>query len=104
MTFEAKPSNATSVSSVGTTRFPLMTSSRIAKAQVARAYSSLVRNPKLMITSRFSKANQQRLFAVLLALFVFSLRPSAAPAQQPDDVVRTDVALVQLNIGVVDAR
>ena len=37
-------------------------------------------------------------------LFVLSLLPSAASGQGPDDVVRTDVSLVQLNIGVVDPR
>ena len=57
-----------------------------------------------MNTSRFSRAKQQSSFTLLAALFVFSLPPSAARGQTPDDVVRTDVALVQLNIGVVDAR
>lgn len=37
-------------------------------------------------------------------LFVLSLLTSAASGQGPDDVVRTDVSLVQLNIGVVDPR
>lgn len=57
-----------------------------------------------MTTSPFSNLKQLFALAVLLALFVFSVLPAAARAQQPDDVVRTDVSLVQLNIGVVDAR
>jgi Ca-activated chloride channel family protein len=57
-----------------------------------------------MNTSRFFRANQHCSFAFLVALCVFSLLPSAALAQGPDDVVRTDISLVQLNIGVVDAR
>jgi VWFA-related protein len=45
----------------------------------------------------------------LLASFLFPLLllcglTSLAPAQEPDDVVRTNVALVQLNVGVVDSR
>jgi VWFA-related protein len=57
-----------------------------------------------MITSPFSNSKQLSALAVLVALLVFSILPSAARAQQPDDVVRTDVSLVQLNIGVVDTR
>ena len=45
----------------------------------------------------------------LFASFLFSLlllcgSMPLARAQEPDDVVRTDVALVQLNVGVVDPR
>jgi VWFA-related protein len=57
-----------------------------------------------MNTSRFFRAKQQCSLVILLALFAFSLLPSVARAQTPDDVVRTDISLVQLNIGVVDAR
>jgi hypothetical protein len=41
------PSNASSFCRVGTSRFPLLTTSLIAKAQVTRAYSSLIRNSNL---------------------------------------------------------
>ncbi len=47
---------------------------------------------------------KQYSFAVFFVLLVFSFIPGAARGQQPDDVVTTDVSLVQLNIGVVDAR
>jgi Ca-activated chloride channel homolog len=43
----------------------------------------------------------------VFAGFLFPLLISgvlSARAQEPDDVVRTDVSLVQLNVGVVDAR
>ena len=50
-----------------------------------------------MNTSRFFRAKQRCSFAVLAVLFVLSLLPSVARAQ--DDVVRTDISLVQLNIG-----
>ena len=39
------------------------------------------------------------LFAV--AAFVF---PVAVRAQEPDEVIRTDISLVQLNVGVVDRQ
>ena len=42
------------------------------------------------------------LFAFTLVLVVGAFR--TAPAQDPDEVVRTDVSLVQLNVGVVDGR
>lgn len=42
------------------------------------------------------------LFAFTLVLVVGGFR--TAQAQDPDDVVRTDVSLVQLNVGVVDSR
>jgi len=42
------------------------------------------------------------LFAFTLILVVGGFH--TAPAQDPDDVVRTDVSLVQLNVGVVDNR
>jgi Ca-activated chloride channel family protein len=46
----------------------------------------------------------QTLFPVLILVGLLggALRP--APAQQPDDVVRTETSLVQLNVGVVDPR
>src|SRR5688572_13216353 len=40
---------------------------------------------------------------LLPLLFIFCL-PLSARAQDPDDVVRTDVSLVQLNVGVVDPQ
>jgi len=57
-----------------------------------------------MTTSRFSRSKQQCSFAVLAALFIFNFLPGTASGQGSDDVVRTDVSLVQLNIGVVDSR
>jgi VWFA-related protein len=56
-----------------------------------------------MNTSQFVSLKQCSV-AILAALFMFSLLPRAARAQGPDEVVRTDVSLVQLNIGVVDTR
>ena len=54
-----------------------------------------------MNTSLFSRSKQ--LFAILLGLLAL-IFTSQARAQGPDDVVTTDVSLVQLNVGVVDAR
>ena len=42
----------------------------------------------------------QIVFAALLALFAVA----QATAQEVDDVVRTDISLVQLHIGVVDKQ
>jgi VWFA-related protein len=41
---------------------------------------------------------------VFLALLLISCGALSALAQEPDDVVRTDVSLVQLNVGVVDSQ
>ncbi|HBB88141.1 MAG TPA: hypothetical protein DC047_11035 [Blastocatellia bacterium] len=57
-----------------------------------------------MNTSRFFKSKKQGSSAILLALLLVMSFLSQARAQGPDDVVTTDVSLVQLNIGVVDAR
>ncbi len=57
-----------------------------------------------MTTSRLFRSKQRCSFAILAALFIFNFLPGAASGQGPDDVVRTNVSLVQLNIGVVDAR
>ncbi|MEO7970592.1 MAG: VWA domain-containing protein, partial [bacterium] len=57
-----------------------------------------------MDTSRIFRSNQSYAFAVLLAVTALFVFAGAASAQGPDDVVTTDVSLVQLNIGVVDAR
>lgn len=45
-------------------------------------------------------------FALIAFILIYSalLLPSAARAQEVDDVVRTDISLVQLNIGVVDRQ
>lgn len=52
--------------------------------------------------------NPNRLHRFLFAGFVLPLLllcgPSRAQAQEPDEVVRTETALVQLNVGVVDSR
>ncbi|MDQ1708066.1 MAG: Ca-activated chloride channel [Pyrinomonadaceae bacterium] len=45
----------------------------------------------------------RRYLVALLPLFLLFAVP-ATRAQEPDDVVRTDTSLVQLNIGVVDPR
>jgi VWFA-related protein len=52
---------------------------------------------KTVLASRYFFAS------LLFSPLLFGAAPSARP-QQPDDVVRTDVALVQLNVGVVDPR
>jgi VWFA-related protein len=57
-----------------------------------------------MNTSRILRSRQYYAFAVLLAVTVLFVSERVASAQGPDDVVRTDVSLVQLNIGVVDPR
>src|SRR5687768_8747955 len=44
------------------------------------------------------------IFSVFLLLLVSCVAANLAVAQEPDDVVRVDTALVQLNVGVVDAR
>ena len=56
-----------------------------------------------MNTSLFFRSKQQCSFAVLLGLLAFVFA-GPARAQGPEDVVTTDVSLVQLNVGVVDAR
>ncbi len=45
-----------------------------------------------------------RLTAFLFALLLTGSLSIPSPAQDPEDVVRTDVSLVQLNVGVVDTR
>jgi VWFA-related protein len=57
-----------------------------------------------MNTSRFFRSRIQGSSAILLGLVLITSFVGAARAQGPDDVVTTDVSLVQLNIGVVDAR
>ena len=57
-----------------------------------------------MNTSRFFSSKKQASSAILLGLLLFLSFASQANAQGPDDVVTTDVSLVQLNIGVVDPR
>lgn len=44
------------------------------------------------------------LFNILFALALFACTAAATRAQDPDDVVRTNTSLVQLNVGVVDPR
>jgi VWFA-related protein len=57
-----------------------------------------------MNTSQSFKSNKQASSAILLGLLLLMSFVGAAKAQGPDDVVTTDVSLVQLNIGVVDPR
>ncbi len=57
-----------------------------------------------MNTSRFSRVTPHCSLTVLLGLLPLLFLAGAARAQGPDDVVTTDVSLVQLNVGVVDAR
>lgn len=61
-------------------------------------------NGKLMNTSRFFSSKKQVSSAILLGLLLLLSFAGQANAQGPDDVVTTDVSLVQLNIGVVDPR
>lgn len=56
-----------------------------------------------MNTSLLFRSKQQCSFAILLGLLAFVFA-GPARAQGPEDVVTTDVSLVQLNVGVVDAR
>ena len=55
--------------------------------------------------SRKAAVLRHYLFASFLLLFpvLYGSTPNAS-AQEPDEVVRTDVALVQLNVGVVDPK
>jgi VWFA-related protein len=55
--------------------------------------------------SRTTALMHRNLFASLLfSLLLLCSSTQFASAQEPEDVVRTDVALVQLNVGVVDPR
>src|SRR6266699_1295574 len=44
------------------------------------------------------------LFAIFLAAVILCAAVSVASAQEPEDTVRTDISLVQLNVGVVDRQ
>jgi Ca-activated chloride channel family protein len=59
-----------------------------------------------MIVLRFEKNTSERPRLFFIAAFVFLLIGSAsfAQAQGPDEVIKTDTALVQLNVGVVDRQ
>jgi VWFA-related protein len=46
----------------------------------------------------------RRLCAILSFAFLLTALPTAVRAQQPDEVIKTDTALVQLNVGVVDKQ
>src|SRR5678815_3036536 len=54
----------------------------------------------------YSRMHSIPIRTVLFSLFLLLLlgATSSLRSQEPDDVVRTDVSLVQLNIGVVDSR
>ena len=41
---------------------------------------------------------------VILSLASLLIVPAGVRAQQPDDVIKTDTSLVQLNVGVVDKQ
>ena len=47
---------------------------------------------------------QQRLCQILFAVLLVAFACAPAHAQEPDDVIRTETSLVQLNIGVVDKQ
>jgi VWFA-related protein len=50
-------------------------------------------------------SDRARRTALLLSLAALLIAvPTGARAQQPDDVIKTDTALVQLNVGVVDQK
>lgn len=57
-----------------------------------------------MTRFRLLELQMRLLLAVAGALFLLVAFPDVMKAQEPDEVVRTDVSLVQLNVGVVDAR
>jgi VWFA-related protein len=46
----------------------------------------------------------QRLYRILFVVFVALVAAAAVHAQDPDDVIKTETSLVQLNIGVVDKQ
>jgi VWFA-related protein len=46
----------------------------------------------------------QRLSAIFLSVLALTIFTSAVRAQEPDEVITTNTALVQLNVGVVDKR
>lgn len=46
----------------------------------------------------------QRVSAILLSVLLLAVCTSGARAQEPDDVITTNTALVMLNVGVVDKR
>jgi VWFA-related protein len=46
----------------------------------------------------------RRLCVILSFAFLLTALPAAVRAQQPDEVIKTDTALVQLNVGVVDKQ
>ncbi len=51
-----------------------------------------------------SAADWAKSFFTLVVLLLVATNAVSIRAQDPDEVVRTDTALVQLNVGVVDAR
>ncbi|MDQ2937310.1 MAG: VWA domain-containing protein, partial [Acidobacteriota bacterium] len=59
---------------------------------------------KHSFSSRTSLSHGCLFATFLFLLLLISGSTTAARAQEPDDVVRTDVSLVQLNVGVVDPR
>ena len=82
---------------------------RLQKALLARILSIREARAKeiilLMKRSYFPQTVLFKTFSTALILVVLlcsGLR--SAPAQEPDDVVRTETSLVQLNVGVVDPR
>ncbi len=59
---------------------------------------------KHSFSSRTSLSHGCLFASFLFLVLLISGSTKTAQAQEPDDVVRTDVSLVQLNIGVVDPR
>lgn len=55
-------------------------------------------------SSRTSQSQTSLFASFLFLLLLISGSSTLARAQEPEDVVRTDVSLVQLNVGVVDPR
>ncbi|HKP46068.1 MAG TPA: VWA domain-containing protein, partial [Pyrinomonadaceae bacterium] len=90
--------NASSPGRVRTIRFP-PSIEQLQKCNF-RGHTLRLFNRRL-ITLRFSDS---KLVLLSLLFGVVCWCSGSTFAQQPDDVVRTDVSLVQLNIGVVDAR
>src|SRR5260221_5352939 len=62
------------------------------------AYSAMIRFITIMNLSH------TRLFRVMLSFALVIVFAVGVSAQQPDDVVKIDTSLVQLNVGVVDRQ
>ena len=53
---------------------------------------------------QMSQSRDSFVRGLVLSLLLIGITAQATPAQTPDEVVRTETSLVQLNVGVVDPR